>query len=128
MLHMVSLTDNATNRYVWLILLHMDQFDWYCYILASMTVIATYRSVWQILVSLIHNATFQTIAVFIICGSVKYKVLGISYIDWYSYIHVSLTDIATYGSVWLILLHKSKYDRYCYIQVILTDIATYGSV
>ena len=48
--------------------------------------------------------------------------------DWYSYIRVSLIDIATCGSVSLILLHMFQVDWYIYICSSLTEIATYGSV
>ena len=45
------------------------------------------------------------------------------------YLHmVNLNNIATYGSVWLILQCMGQFDLYCHIRVSLTDIVMYGSI
>ena len=44
---------------------------------------------------------------------------------WNEHIWIGLTDIATYGSVWLILPHLVQFKWYRNILVSLTDTATY---
>ena len=122
----VTLSEITTNGSVWLIMSHNNQFDWYCYIRVSG-------------VLLLHTRQFYW------CCCIPVSLTGItiiqiSLIDINTYgsvwlifhIHESFSDNSTYWSVgvilhwvWLILLHMGQFDWYCYICVSLSDIPTY---
>ena len=115
---------------VWLILLHPCQFDWYYYMQVSLINIATYGSVWLIL---LYAASLLYVVYFICFCLLRVSLmifLNTDHFAWCCYIWVSFNDIAICrsdwvlllcnGSGWMIMIHMGQFYWYCHMLVSLT--------